>query len=127
MSLALIRGFRGSAGVTGQPWKSAAAGSRRNFMSSSPLSDTSVGKLDADLWKAYNTSLRKFIFQGKDLDKAKQAFYTAPIGAMAIPVGNNIPQPITNLGIYQTGDTLLDINNPIFVPGTGSYIQRQAR
>jgi len=93
-----------------------------------PGASGGASKLDADLWKAYNTGLRKHIFSGNKLDPKTQAFFTAPVGTMGIAAGANIPKEITNFGIFNVGDTLLDINSPVFTPGNGgSYIDRQSR
>lgn len=93
-----------------------------------PTGSTGVSGLDADLWKSYNAGLRNFVFSGNKLNPKTQAFFTAPVGTMGIPAGQNIPQPITNSALYQVADSLLDTNSPVFTPGNaGSYVDRQLR
>ncbi|KAF5549308.1 hypothetical protein FMEXI_4295 [Fusarium mexicanum] len=79
-------------------------------------------KQDEDLWKAYAKALQARFFT--NLDTKNEIFYAAPIGMMGIPGGNNIPQEITNKGVYDIGDVLLQLDRPVFAAGSQKYSQR---
>jgi hypothetical protein len=101
---------------------------RAGYATASPSAKDTADKLTTDLWKNYNVNLRHAFLQNSGkFDSKKQAFFTAPIGVMGIPAGGNITAPYTNFGIYNVADSLLDVNNPVFTAGTGSYIDRQMR
>ncbi|KAF5661258.1 hypothetical protein FCIRC_11900 [Fusarium circinatum] len=79
-------------------------------------------KQDEDLWKAYAKALQTKFFS--NLDTKNEIFYAAPIGVMGIPVGGNIPQEITNKGVYDIGDAVMQLDAPVFASGDKKYSQR---
>ena len=79
-------------------------------------------KQDEDLWKAYTKALQTKFFS--NLDSKNEIFYAAPIGMMGIPAGANIPQEITNKGVYDIGDALMQSDAPVFDAGSKKYSQR---
>lgn len=76
-----------------------------------------------DMWKAYNNALQGRYFGG--LNMKDHAFFTAPLSRVGIPGGKGVDPAITNLGVYQCADRLLDVTSPMFAEGEGSYIARQ--
>ncbi|KAF5591456.1 hypothetical protein FPCIR_6099 [Fusarium pseudocircinatum] len=79
-------------------------------------------KQDEDLWKAYTKALQTKFFS--NLDTKNEIFYAAPIGLMGIPAGANISQKITNKGVYDIGDVVMQLDAPVFDAGSRKYSQR---
>ncbi|KAF5596838.1 hypothetical protein FPANT_4240 [Fusarium pseudoanthophilum] len=79
-------------------------------------------KQDEDLWKAYTKALQTKFFS--NLDSKNEIFYAAPIGMMGIPAGANISQEITNKGVYDIGDAVMQLDAPVFDAGSKKYSQR---
>ncbi|KAG5758281.1 hypothetical protein H9Q72_013586 [Fusarium xylarioides] len=79
-------------------------------------------KQDEDLWKAYTKALQTKFFS--NLDTKNEIFCAAPIGVMGIPAGGNIPQEITNKGVYDIGDVVMQLEAPVFEAGSKKYSQR---
>ncbi|PNP83780.1 hypothetical protein FNYG_02468 [Fusarium nygamai] len=79
-------------------------------------------KQDEDLRKAYTKALQTKFFS--NLDTKNEIFYAAPIGMMGIPAGANIPQEITNKGVYDIGDAVMQLDAPVFDAGSKKYSQR---
>ncbi|KAF4438587.1 hypothetical protein FACUT_4862 [Fusarium acutatum] len=72
-------------------------------------------KQEEDLWKAYAKAFQAKFFS--NLDTKNEIFYAAPIGVMGIPAGGNIPQEITNKGVYDIGDAVMQLDAPVFASG----------
>ncbi|KAF5564748.1 hypothetical protein FPHYL_4605 [Fusarium phyllophilum] len=79
-------------------------------------------KQDEDLWNAYTKALQTKFFS--NLDTKNETFCAAPIGMMGIPAGGNIPQEITNKGVYDIGDVAIQLDAPAFDAKTKKYSQR---
>ncbi|KAF5717933.1 hypothetical protein FMUND_5477 [Fusarium mundagurra] len=79
-------------------------------------------KQDEDLWKAYAKSLQTRFFG--NLDSKNEVFYAAPVGLLGIPVGDNISHEITNKGVYEISDALLQLDAPVFASGGKKYSRR---
>ena len=109
------------------PWKQTSTPSVRKFSARTALRDakSTLTSADVDLWKAYSNALQGKYFGG--INTKDHAFFTAPMSRVGIPAGTGVDQAITNLGIYQCADPLLDLSSPMFAAGEGSYIERQMR
>ncbi|SCV49680.1 uncharacterized protein FFB14_11036 [Fusarium fujikuroi] len=83
---------------------------------------TASSQQDEDLWKAYAKALQTKFFS--NLDTKNEIFYAAPIGVMGIPAGDNILQEITNKGVYDIGDVVMQLDAPVFASGDNKYSQR---
>lgn len=83
---------------------------------------TASSQQDEDLWKAYAKALQTKFFS--NLDTKNEIFYAAPIGVMGIPAGDNILQEITNKGVYEIGDVVMQLDAPVFASGGNKYSQR---
>ncbi|KAL5589588.1 hypothetical protein FOVSG1_011455 [Fusarium oxysporum f. sp. vasinfectum] len=79
-------------------------------------------KQDEDLWKAYAKGLQARFFS--NFDTKNEIFYAAPVGLLGIPGGDNITQEITNKGVYEIGDVLMQLDAPVFASGGKKYSQR---
>lgn len=82
-----------------------------------------VNKADANLWLAYGVKLKNTFAQSSTLGDNNR-FYITPLSAAGIAAGNNINPAITNNGLYTVGNSLLSLNEPVFLPGRQSYFQR---
>ncbi|OBS29442.1 hypothetical protein FPOA_03378 [Fusarium poae] len=82
-----------------------------------------VTKADADLWLAYGIKLKNTFAQTSTLGEDNR-FYIAPLSSAGIAGGKNINSAITNHGVYTVGDTLLSLDEPVFLPSRQSYFQR---
>ncbi|KAF4783504.1 hypothetical protein HER10_EVM0010722 [Colletotrichum scovillei] len=82
-----------------------------------------VSKADADLWLAYGVKLKN-TFAQSFTPGDNSRFYIAPLSCAGIAAGRNINSAITNNGVYVIGDTLLSLDEPVFLPGRQSYFQR---
>ncbi|KAF5636690.1 uncharacterized protein FTJAE_5885 [Fusarium tjaetaba] len=70
-------------------------------------------KQDDDLWKAYAKALQTKFFG--NLDTKIEIFYAAPIGE------------ITNKGVYDIGDVVMQLDAPVFNAVSSKYSQRLQR
>ncbi|KAF4339516.1 hypothetical protein FBEOM_6578 [Fusarium beomiforme] len=87
------------------------------------MSTPDVKQADADLWLAYGIKLKNALSQSPTLGSGTR-FYIAPLSAAGIAAGRNIDEAIKNNGVYSVGDTLLDLDHPVFLPSRQSYFQR---
>lgn len=87
--------------------------------------DTPLQDVDKNMWKAYGVKLFSAAMQGTALGPG-QRFYVAPLSSAGIAASatGNIPASITNQGVFNVGNTLLDINSPCYIPTRSSYIDR---
>jgi hypothetical protein len=87
-----------------------------------------VSKLDSDMWKSYTSGLRRVIFRGQKLDTKTQTFFTVPIGTAGIAAGSEMPQPVTNLGIFNIANQVPNSNYPVLIPiNQDGYIERLSK
>ncbi|KXH34358.1 hypothetical protein CSIM01_00269 [Colletotrichum simmondsii] len=82
-----------------------------------------VSQADANLWLAYAVKLKSTFAQSSTLGDNNR-FYVAPLSSAGIAAGKNINSAITNNGVYAIGDTLLSLDEPVFLPSRQSYFQR---
>ncbi|KAI9685687.1 MAG: hypothetical protein M1822_004247 [Bathelium mastoideum] len=82
-----------------------------------------VSQTDANLWAAYGVKLKNQILESSGLGQ-DQRFYIAPLSSTGIAAGKNIDEAIKNMGVYNVGDALLDLDSPVFLPSRQSYSQR---
>lgn len=82
-----------------------------------------VKPADANLWLAYGVQLKNALSQSGNIGPDNR-FYIAPLSAAGIAAGKKIDVAISNNGVYNAGDTLLDLNEPVFLPSRQSYFQR---
>ncbi|EXF84414.1 hypothetical protein CFIO01_02729 [Colletotrichum fioriniae PJ7] len=82
-----------------------------------------VSKADADLWLAYGVKLKNTFAQSITLS-GNNRFYVAPLSYAGIAAGTKVNPAITNNGVYVIGDSLLSLDEPVFLPGQQSYFQR---
>ncbi|KAH7274921.1 hypothetical protein FSOLCH5_006306 [Fusarium solani] len=87
------------------------------------MSSSDVQQADADLWLAYGVQLKNAVSQSSSIGPNNR-FYIAPLSAAGIAAGKNINVAIQNNGVFTTGDTLLDLDQPVFLPSRQSYFQR---
>ena len=78
---------------------------------------------DQDLWKAYGVELKKQLLGSIGLGE-KDRIYLAPISAAGIAAGGKVPAAVTNMGIYDVGNALLDPTSPIFNPTSAGLFDR---
>ena len=50
------------------------------------------------------------------------SLYICPPTSQGIAAGDWVPKDITNAQLYRVGDYLLPKDSPVFVPGSGSYV-----
>ena len=86
------------------------------------MSSSDVQQADANLWLAYAVKLKNELSQSPSLG-SNARFYVAPISAAGIAAGSKIPNNIMNNGVYNVGDALLDLDDPVFLPTEHSYFQ----
>ncbi|RSL82843.1 hypothetical protein CEP51_004899 [Fusarium floridanum] len=82
-----------------------------------------VKKADANLWLAYGVQLKNALSQSSSVG-ANNRFYIAPLSAAGIAAGKKIDTAIQNNGVFNAGDTLLDLDQPVFLPSRQSYFKR---
>ncbi|EWG44669.1 hypothetical protein FVEG_05674 [Fusarium verticillioides 7600] len=82
-----------------------------------------VSQADANLWLAYGVKLKNTFAQASNLGDENR-FYIAPLSSAGIAAGKRINSAITNNGVYAVGDTLLSLDEPVFLPSRQSYFQR---
>ncbi|GAB1311945.1 hypothetical protein MFIFM68171_02155 [Madurella fahalii] len=78
---------------------------------------------EADLWKTFANKLMKSFTVGQDIGP-KNRIYIPLLNSTTIPAGNNVSPAITNYGVARVGDSLLNVDNPMFVPSTDTYAKR---
>lgn len=86
---------------------------------------TSDAEANALFWKAYATSILKMMTGGSTDIGPDSRFFIASSNHSALPGGKTVPQPITNNGIYNLANNLLDPSNGItFNPNaaSGGYV-----
>ncbi|KAI8269951.1 hypothetical protein K4K58_012854 [Colletotrichum sp. SAR11_239] len=82
-----------------------------------------VSQADANLWLAYGVKLKNTFAQASTLGDNNR-FYIAPLSSAGIAAGKRVNSAITNTGLYAVGDTLLSLDEPVFLPSRQSYFQR---
>ncbi|KAI8302262.1 hypothetical protein K4K59_000600 [Colletotrichum sp. SAR11_240] len=82
-----------------------------------------VSQADANLWLAYGVKLKNTFAQSSTLGDNNR-FYIAPLSSAGIAAGKKINSAITNNGLYAIGDSLLSLDEPVFLPSRQSYFQR---
>ncbi|KAK7402435.1 hypothetical protein QQX98_011824 [Neonectria punicea] len=87
------------------------------------MSSSDVQQADANLWLAYGVQLKNAISQSGSIGPNNR-FYIAPLSAAGIAAGKKITVAIQNNGVFTAGDTLLDLDQPVFLPSRQSYFQR---
>ncbi|KAJ0290599.1 hypothetical protein Brms1b_005142 [Colletotrichum noveboracense] len=87
------------------------------------MTTTLVSQADADLWLAYGVKLKNTFAQSSTLGDNNR-FYIAPLSSACIAAGEDIDSAITNNGLYAIGDSLLSLDEPVFLPSRQSYFQR---
>lgn len=82
---------------------------------------------NALFWKAYATSILQLVTGGSTDIGPDSRIFIASSNHSAIPGGSQVPQPITNNGIYNLANNLLDANGGItFNPNAagGGYFEK---
>ena len=69
---------------------------------------------------AYATAIRSL--PGTPPMDETNSLYICPPTSQGIAAGSWVPEEVTNAQLYQVGDYLLPKDSPVFVPGSGSYI-----
>ncbi|CAG7565813.1 unnamed protein product [Fusarium equiseti] len=87
------------------------------------MSSSDVQQADANLWLAYGVKLKSALSQAPSVGPNSR-FYIAPLSAAGIAAGKRIQNDIKNNGVYNVGDALLDLDQPVFLPTRQSYFQR---
>ncbi|KAJ4123177.1 hypothetical protein NW768_009705 [Fusarium equiseti] len=87
------------------------------------MSSFDVQQADADLWLAYGVKLKDALDEAPSLGSDSR-FYIAPLSAAGIAAGKKIPNEIKDNGVFNVGDALLDLDQPVFLPTSQSYFQR---
>ncbi|KAJ0381887.1 hypothetical protein COL922a_013660, partial [Colletotrichum nupharicola] len=87
------------------------------------ITTTLVSQADADLWLAYDVKLKNTFAQSSTLGDNNR-FYIAPLSSAGIAACEDIDSAITNNGLYAIGDSLLSLDEPVFLPSRQSYFQR---
>lgn len=82
-----------------------------------------VSQADANLWLAYGVKLMNTFAQSSTLGDNNR-FYIAPLSSAGLAAGKRINSAITNYGLYAIGDSLLSLDEPVFLPSRHSYFQR---
>lgn len=78
---------------------------------------------DIDLWKAYGNALINTFLLGQTLGSTNR-FYIPPLNSATIPAGSTITAAQTQFGLSTIGDSLIAIDNPLFVTSGDSYSKR---
>ena len=90
---------------------------------------TSDAHANALFWKAYSTSILQLLTSGGATVGPNSRVYIASSNHSAIPGGSSVPQEITNWGIHNLANNLLDPNGGItFDPtaASGGYVEALA-
>ncbi|GAB1311943.1 hypothetical protein MFIFM68171_02153 [Madurella fahalii] len=78
---------------------------------------------DEQLWKIFANKLKSTFTVGQDIGP-KNRVYIPLLNATAIPAGNSVDSAITNYGVAQAGDSLINLDNPMLVRSNESYAKR---
>ena len=78
---------------------------------------------EADLWKVYASRLKEIALQGQQLGPNNR-IYLPLLNEAAILAGDQVPTPVTNYGVYHVGDTLVNVDNPLYTSSNEGYAQR---
>ena len=81
---------------------------------------------EADLWKVYACKLSEIVLQGQQLGPDNRLYL--PFLNQAGPLaGDSVPIPVTNFGVHDVGDTLVNVDNPLYTSSNEGYAQRCQR
>ncbi|KAF2716979.1 hypothetical protein K431DRAFT_349900 [Polychaeton citri CBS 116435] len=80
-------------------------------------------KSDTDLWMLYANKLRQTFLTGQDIT-AENRVFIPPLNAQAIMAGDTVSQEKTLSGVAVVGDSLINIDNPLYAVSGDTYTKK---